>query len=264
VADTLFSRRAIFIEEEEALPEEAARLSQWFRLVRVTRRAVAGKAGPPYAAAICVDSVESYVRESSLEWYASWYIGAGPGIGFAGVLPAGSREAVRTALRAVIRHEARSRILVDQEALARLCRALRRRGRRIVFTNGVFDLLHAGHLRLLEQARRLGDFLVVAINSDDSTRKLKGAGRPVIPQFARAQILSSLRFVDACFIFPEADPLGALKIVRPDVLAKGREYSVARIVGARFVATYGGSVVRLPMLRGWSTTSTIRGISGHG
>ncbi|HTP57720.1 MAG TPA: adenylyltransferase/cytidyltransferase family protein [Spirochaetia bacterium] len=263
MGDTLFSSRAIFIEQEDGcLPEEAEVLSHWFRLVQVTERAAGGKGPAPCNAAIRMDSVETYIHESSLEWYASWYVGNAPAIGFHGVLPGGPPSAIRTALRAIGRAEARSRILVDQAGLSGFIRDLRGRGKRVVFTNGVFDLLHAGHLRLLEHARGLGDSLVVAINSDDSARRLKGPGRPVIPQFARAQIISSLRFVDACFIFPEADPMPVLRVVRPDVLVKGSEYTAGRIVGARFVSSYGGTVVRLPMVRGWSTTSTIRSISG--
>ena len=121
---------------------------------------------------------------------------------------------------------------------------LRLHDRKIVFTNGVFDLLHVGHLRLLEKARALGDALIVAINSDDSARRIKGAGRPVIPQFARAQALADLRPVSLCFIFPETDPRDLpFRTVRPEVLVKGSEYPLRRIVGARFVSGYGGKVV---------------------
>jgi D-beta-D-heptose 7-phosphate kinase / D-beta-D-heptose 1-phosphate adenosyltransferase len=206
------------------------------------------------------DCVDAYIRENGVEWYASWFIGEAPDMGFRGVFSAGSDAAVRAALRGIARTETASRIVTGSERLGRLVQTLRRRRARIVFTNGVFDLLHVGHLMLLEQARALGDALIVAINSDDSTRAFKGAGRPVIPQFARAQVLASLRPVDACFIFPESDPLKVLRAVRPDVLVKGSEYSPGRIVGARFVKGYGGEVVRLSMVKGWSTTSLLRDI----
>ncbi len=219
---------------------------------------------PPVAARIPRDCVGSYISENAIEWYASWYVGKAPDIGFLGVLPRDPRGS-RGALRKIARAEASSRIIVDHERLSRFVQALRRRrpGARIVLTNGVFDLLHAGHLRLLREARALGDALIVAINSDDSTRSIKGRGRPVIPQFARAQLLAGLRPVDACFIFTEKDPMRVLDIVRPDVLAKGSEYPVSRIVGARVVSGYGGKVIRLPMVTGWSTTSIIRGLDGN-
>ena len=219
---------------------------------------------PPVAARIPRQCVGSYISENAIEWYASWYVGKAPDIGFLGVLPRDPRG-IRGALRKIARAEASSRIIVDHDRLSRFVQALRRRrpGARIVLTNGVFDLLHAGHLRLLREARALGDALIVAINSDDSTRSIKGRGRPVIPQFARAQLLAGLRSVDACFIFTEKDPMRVLDIVRPDVLAKGSEYPVSRIVGARWVSGYGGKVVRLPMVTGWSTTSIIRGLDGN-
>ena len=206
------------------------------------------------------DRTGSFVRENAIEWYASWYVGKGPDLGFCGVFPGGSEAEVQRALRRIRRAEAASRIVIDYEQLRRRVQKLRRHGRKIVFTNGVFDLLHVGHLRLLEKARALGDALIVAINSDDSARRIKGAGRPVIPQFARAQLLADLRQVSVCFIFPEADPSEVLRAVRPDVLVKGSEYPVRRIVGARFVSGYGGKVVRFPMVEGWSTTSTLRAI----
>jgi rfaE bifunctional protein nucleotidyltransferase chain/domain len=228
----------------------------------VTATAAPRPPTPPFSASVAPGCLETYIRENAIEWYASWFIGDAPEIGFRGVLPGGSQAAVRRALREIRRTEARSRIVIHNDQLRRLVERLRDRGRKIVFTNGVFDLLHVGHLRLLEQARALGDALIVAINSDDSARRLKGAGRPVIPQFARAQLLCSLRHVDACFIFTEDDPMNVIRTVRPDVLVKGSEYPVSRIVGARFVTSYGGRVVPLPMVQGWSTTGTIRSLHG--
>jgi len=217
-------------------------------------------AGFPFHARVSSDRIETFITDNAIEWYASWFIGKAPEIGFRGVLPGGSQEEAQRALRSIQRSEARSRIIIDDERLDRAVKRMRTRGRRIVFTNGVFDLLHVGHLTLLDRARALGDALIVAINSDDSAHRIKGPGRPVIPQFARAQLLVSLRSVNACFIFAESDPLRALETVRPDVLAKGSEYPVSKIVGAGLVSGYGGKVVRLPMVAGWSTSSTIRAV----
>jgi D-beta-D-heptose 7-phosphate kinase/D-beta-D-heptose 1-phosphate adenosyltransferase len=204
--------------------------------------------------------LDTFIRENAIEWHASWFIGKASDIGFRGVLPGGSRIEVQRSLAEIRRSEASSRIVVDYGRLERIAETLHRRRARVVFTNGVFDLLHVGHLGLLEKARALGDALIVAINSDDSTRRIKGTGRPIIPQFARARVLASLRYVDACFIFPEERPVKALQAVRPNILVKGSEYPIRRIVGARFVSGYGGKVVRLPMVEGHSTTSTIRSI----
>ena len=180
--------------------------------------------------------------------------------GCRGKLPPGPGGNIGEALSAITRAERNSRIILQPEKLARLARREKGRGRKIVFTNGVFDLLHLGHLRLLEEARRLGDLLVVGINSDDSTQRIKGAGRPVVPQFARAEHLLGLRAVDWCVIFTEDDPLRVLSILEPDVLVKGNDYTLSRVVGARLVSRYGGAVVRIPVLGGFSTTATIRGI----
>ncbi len=246
-ADSVYTSRAIFVEStgRAGVTEtiRAGDLSRFYRVVPMQP-----------------GCVRPYLEEHSIEWYASWFIGAAPDIGFRGVLPGGSPAAVRRALARIAREEARSRVIIDPGRLGRMAAGLRERGRRIVFTNGVFDLLHAGHLRLLLGARALGDALIVGINSDDSTRAIKGRGRPVIPQFARAEILSSLRCVDACFIFTETDPVAVLRIIRPDVLAKGSDYPSSRIVGRRYVAGYGGKVARIPVVPGWSTTSTIRGL----
>jgi len=135
---------------------------------------------------------------------------------------------------------------------------IRRAGRRVVFTNGCFDLLHPGHLRLLSIAAAEGDVLVVAINDDDSVRALKGLGRPVYPAEERAEILLALRWVDFVTIFPEATPLEAMEQVRPDVLVKGAEYREKDIVGASLVKKSGGKVVRVPMKQGQSTRSIVR------
>ncbi|MCS6895412.1 MAG: D-glycero-beta-D-manno-heptose 1-phosphate adenylyltransferase [Bacteroidia bacterium] len=129
---------------------------------------------------------------------------------------------------------------------------------RVVFTNGCFDLLHLGHVSYLETASRLGDVLVVGLNSDDSVRRLKGSSRPLQPAEARARILAALEFVDAVVIFEEDTPLRLIEKIQPDVLVKGGDYTEDRVVGADFVRSKGGEVVILPLVEGFSTTALIQ------
>jgi len=143
-------------------------------------------------------------------------------------------------------------------AAVRLVRHAQAEGRRVVFTNGCFDLLHRGHIRYLEEARRLGDLLVVAVNSDASVRRLgKGPGRPVVPEAERAEVLAALAAVDCVVVFGEPDPARAIRALRPDVLVKGGDWPVDRIVGADFVQDRGGTVRSLAYLPGASTTDLI-------
>ncbi len=138
--------------------------------------------------------------------------------------------------------------------------AQRRAGRTIAFTNGCFDLLHPGHLDGLRLAAAQADALLVALNDDASVHGLKGEGRPVLPEAARAALVAALRPVSAVTIFAEPTPLATILLVRPDVLVKGAEYAEADIVGAREVAAWGGRVVRVPMRAGWSTSRIIEDI----
>jgi rfaE bifunctional protein nucleotidyltransferase chain/domain len=131
-----------------------------------------------------------------------------------------------------------------------------------VFTNGVFDLFHLGHLRLLQAARELGDALVVGVNSDDSARRLKGRQRPIVPQFARAEIVAGVRGVDLAVIFEEDDPCALFRALRPDILAKGSEYTLSQVVGRRIVEGYGGTVVLVPHVEGYSSTGVARRAAG--
>jgi D-beta-D-heptose 7-phosphate kinase/D-beta-D-heptose 1-phosphate adenosyltransferase len=133
-------------------------------------------------------------------------------------------------------------------------RAAQRRGEAVVFTNGCFDLLHVGHVRCLEAARRLGDRLVVGVNSDASVRRLKGPGRPVVPAARRAEVLAALACVDWVVIFGETTPLALIRALRPAVLAKGGDWTLDTIVGRLDVEGWGGRVVRLPELPGVRTT----------
>ncbi|MBW2712999.1 MAG: adenylyltransferase/cytidyltransferase family protein [Deltaproteobacteria bacterium] len=150
--------------------------------------------------------------------------------------------------------KARDKILSAQEAANRL-RSARRRGERVVFTNGCFDLMHVGHVRSLEEARSFGDQLVVAVNSDASVRSLdKGSERPFVPARQRAELIASLECVDVVIIFGASTPLSLIKKIQPDVLAKGGDWSLENIVGAREVIGWGGQVKRLREIAGVRTT----------
>jgi len=146
-------------------------------------------------------------------------------------------------------------------AAVRSVRKAQAAGKRVVFTNGCFDLLHRGHTRYLEQARALGDLLVVGVNSDASVRTLKGAGRPVVPDQERAEVLAALACVDLVVIFEELDPARAIRAVRPAVLVKGGDWPMDQIVGAEFVQSIGGAVWSLPYLPGASTSELIRRVT---
>jgi len=150
-------------------------------------------------------------------------------------------------------------ILTLEEAILRFGRE-KRNGRRIVFTNGCFDLLHPGHIGSLEQARALGDALIVGLNSDASVRQLKGAGRPVLPERERAEILAALECVDAVVIFNEPTPREVIARLLPDVLVKGGDWPGDQIVGREEVEAAGGRVVSIPVVPGYSTTEILRKI----
>lgn len=140
----------------------------------------------------------------------------------------------------------------------------RTRGRRIVFTNGCFDLLHAGHVQLLDRARALGDLLVVAVNSDASIRRLKGADRPLVGESDRVRVLAALDAVGIVIVFDEDTPLRLIETLRPDVLVKGGDYQISQIVGADLVGRYGGRVETIPLVEGRSTTSLVDAIRRTG
>jgi rfaE bifunctional protein nucleotidyltransferase chain/domain len=151
--------------------------------------------------------------------------------------------------------------IISRADLETMCEALRKAGRTIVFTNGCFDLLHPGHLDLFSRSAALGDTLLVGINDDASVRRLKGRERPIHPAGERAEMLVALRWVDCVTVFSEDTPLETIQLVRPDVLVKGAEYKEPDIVGARFVRSYGGDVVRVPMKKGHATRLLVRKIS---
>jgi D-glycero-beta-D-manno-heptose 1-phosphate adenylyltransferase len=151
-------------------------------------------------------------------------------------------------------------ILTDRAALAEQIAAWRAGGKRIVFTNGVFDLVHPGHLRYLRHARSLGDVLVVGINSDRSVRANKGPSRPVTPEAERAEVVAALACVDAVTVFDEDTPSALVEAVQPDVLVKGADWAEDAIVGRDIVEARGGRVVRAAIEPGYSTTAIIDAI----
>jgi rfaE bifunctional protein nucleotidyltransferase chain/domain len=140
--------------------------------------------------------------------------------------------------------------------------ALRAGGKKLVFTNGVFDLLHVGHVRYLEAARGLGDALVVAINSDRTVRELKGDGRPVVTELERAEVLGALRHVTFVHVFDDISPRALIAALLPDVLVKGGDYNLHEIHGREEVEAAGGRVVSLPFVEGASTTAMIERMKG--
>lgn len=148
--------------------------------------------------------------------------------------------------------------LVTRTTAVRATRAARRRGEQIVFTNGCFDLLHLGHIRSLEQARSHGDRLIVAVNGDASVRRLKGSDRPIVPARQRAEIVASLECVDWVILFRETSPLALIRALRPNVLAKGADWSLEQIEGREEVEGWGGRVVRTRTVPGLRTTGLIQ------
>ena len=148
--------------------------------------------------------------------------------------------------------------IVPLERVYELAKELKRRGQRVVFTNGCFDLLHAGHTRLLEEARKLGDVLMVAVNSDRSVRALKGPDRPLQPEIERAEVLAALAAVDYVTIFDDPSVLGVVARILPDVLVKGGDYSPDKVVGHAEVEGAGGRVVQVPIVKDRSTTALIQ------
>jgi len=149
----------------------------------------------------------------------------------------------------------------SRKSLERALAALRARGRRVVFTNGCFDILHVGHIDYLRRARGLGDALVIGLNSDASVRRLKGAARPVNRQADRARVLAALACVDFITVFGADTPEELIRAVKPDVLVKGGDWKAADIVGGDFVKARGGRVVSLPFVKGYSTTGLLKKIA---
>jgi D-beta-D-heptose 7-phosphate kinase/D-beta-D-heptose 1-phosphate adenosyltransferase len=157
---------------------------------------------------------------------------------------------------------AQKALLLDAEQAAAFADRLRARGRSVVFTNGVFDLLHPGHVRYLREARALGDGLIVAVNSDNSVRSIKGPNRPVNPEHERAEVLLALDSVDAVVIFDMETPHGIISAIKPDILVKGADWGPNDIVGRDVVEARGGRVVRVELAPGYSTSAIIQKVRG--
>ena len=152
-----------------------------------------------------------------------------------------------------------ARVLTETQVAA-LVAEERNKGRLIVFTSGIFDLLHPGHVRYLEEARALGDLLIVGLNADESVRRNKGPGRPVTPQVERAEVLAALASVDAVVVFSEDTPADIIRRIQPDILVKGADLPADQIVGRDTVEARGGRVVILPVEPGYSTSSIVERI----
>ncbi len=157
----------------------------------------------------------------------------------------------------------RDKVVDRATAVAKVTEA-RRGGKRVVFTNGCFDLMHVGHVRYLAAAREAGDLLVVAINDDASVRRLKGPERPLVPEGARAEVLAALAAVDYVTIFGEDTPAEVIAALLPDVLVKGADWAPDQIVGRDTVEARGGRVELIPVVEGFSTTTLVDRIRRHG
>ncbi len=150
--------------------------------------------------------------------------------------------------------------LLSQDETAAFAATERAAGRRIVFTNGVFDILHPGHVRYLQAARALGDVLIVGLNADESVRRNKGPARPINPEEERAEVLAALACVDAVVVFGEDIPDAIIRVVQPDILVKGADWAADQIVGRDTVEARGGKVVRIQVEEGFSTTALVERI----
>ena len=139
----------------------------------------------------------------------------------------------------------------------------RQQGHKIVFTNGCFDILHMGHVDYLNKAKALGDILILGLNSDKSVKVLKGIGRPFISEDQRAFILDNLKSIDAVVLFDDDTPARLIETIKPDILAKGADYSIDQIAGAKFVVNNGGEVILIPFLNGYSTSQIISKIRAN-
>ncbi len=142
-------------------------------------------------------------------------------------------------------------------ALIKEVEHLRKKGKKIVFTNGCFDILHAGHIQYLKKAKSLGNILIVGLNNDNSVRKIKGAGRPIVREKDRAKILAALEMIDFVVIFNEETPENLIKIIKPDILVKGADWKIKDIKGKNFVSSYGGQIKRISFKKGYSTSKII-------
>ena len=150
--------------------------------------------------------------------------------------------------------------IISNDDLSKLVKHWKKTNQKIVFTNGCFDIMHRGHVELLASAADLGDKLIIGLNSDDSIKRIKGENRPIIEEISRAILLSSLGFVDAIVFFSEKTPINLIKLIMPDILAKGGDYKIGTIVGAEVVQKNGGEIHLIPFLDGFSTSNIVNKI----
>jgi len=150
--------------------------------------------------------------------------------------------------------------ILDRESLVNQSAEWKKQGKRIVFTNGCFDILHRGHLQILTDSAAAGDILVVGLNTDASVRKLKGENRPVNEESFRALMMASIQIVDAVTLFEEDTPLQLIRVLEPDVIVKGGDYTIDQIVGGEYVLRRGGEIKIVPIVKGYSTSALIEAI----
>ncbi len=188
-------------------------------------------------------------------------VAAGIVVGKLGTVPI-ARHELAAALAEFSGIETAEKIL-DMDRLIVRAAAWRASGHTVVFTNGCFDILHVGHITLLEDCRRFGDKVVVGVNSDASVARLKGPGRPVVAERERARMLAALTATDAIVVLDAPTPIDQIAILRPEVLVKGGDYTEGSVVGAREVRSWGGRVEIVPTIQGFSTTNIVRKLTGH-
>lgn len=154
--------------------------------------------------------------------------------------------------------------LVPTDKITALIKSLKKKGKSVVFTNGCFDLIHPGHIKLLKQAKKYGDILFLGINSDKSIKKIKGLSRPVMKEKERITVLSAIEYIDLIAVFNEPTPIKVIEKIRPDALVKGSDWPKSEIVGKEFVESYGGKVFTVKLKPGISTSSLIKRILDNG
>ena len=150
--------------------------------------------------------------------------------------------------------------ILERETLRNKLEALRKKGKKIAFTNGCFDILHVGHVRYLREAKKTADVLVLALNSDSSVRSIKGEKRPLVSEQERAEVLAALEFIDFVTIFPESTPLELINYLKPDILIKGGDWPEEKVVGREEIKKWGGRVAIIPEIEGKSTTNVVEKI----
>ena len=150
--------------------------------------------------------------------------------------------------------------ILERETLRNKLEALRKKGKKIAFTNGCFDILHVGHVRYLREAKKTADVLVLALNSDSSVRSIKGEKRPLVSEQERAEVLAALEFIDFVTIFPELTPLELINYLKPDILIKGGDWPEEKVVGREEIKKWGGRVAIIPEIEGKSTTNVVEKI----